>query len=787
MPLVEACSVDAFRENIRTEIKAGKSPSQATAIARRVLDDSCKREGKPVPDEIAKENKAKKENKPNSREYLEAALEQAKKLLPGWMFAAIHAAAFPASGGRAARNRRLEAAEKLWIEKKAISSLSNQELKSMLHKLNVTFAANTRQKKDVNAVLSRVKSVVAEMKKRKMEVKGRAVDAIAKAETSVISVDGPQEWGELKKGFQNGEPEGGMHAHGLDRQNSKTLMDGEHLHLFVIPGTGEMVLTLEDGAHAHGISKEGNTTESDGTHSHRVPMMDGSVLETTLGGAHAHELMIETSGFGGLHQHVLKLQDGTEIPSLSPAEFVARFVDFSSIAAHPIHSSRDVANALNEASDLRDQLFPSAGFPTPDQLVEDFAKGKERPPLPNTCWEVVRLAKDGAFCALSDMDDPVLVQNSIGLDLAVGDVVELDAHAQIVAYSKSSEPHSFEEANTLATYVSIVEKSLENIPFAGPQGAPLVFVSATPTNLEFARKEGLAGQDGEIFQEKYLSPLGLTKKDVGIGFAIPVRCPEPNNDHIDLWRDSLLKSLSIYDSAKVVALGRWAKEALGPIASFSLPHPAAVRRHGDRGEVQRKLKSIRKVLDNKDVTIDSKPSSSSSPMQGESGATLADSISELSQGGSLRVSVAKSLPEKQIVYGVILDPYQVDLHNDWIPPAEIEATAHDFLTKSRVVGLRHAGKAEAEVVESWVEVYPTKEDRELALQNLPHRANRREFGGDVLHSGAWVAGVKLTDELWELHKRGELDAFSIGGFSFKTQVSTDAMPEVEFIDLAPQA
>ena len=38
----------------------------------------------------------KKKKRTNSREYLEAALTQAKKLLPGWMFAAIHRAAFPA-------------------------------------------------------------------------------------------------------------------------------------------------------------------------------------------------------------------------------------------------------------------------------------------------------------------------------------------------------------------------------------------------------------------------------------------------------------------------------------------------------------------------------------------------------------------------------------------------------------------------------------------------------------------------------------------------------------------
>lgn len=108
------------------------------------------------------------------------------------------------------------------------------------------------------------------------------------------------------------------------------------------------------------------------------------------------------------------------------------------------------------------------------------------------------------------------------------------------------------------------------------------------------------------------------------------------------------------------------------------------------------------------------------------------------------------------------------------------------MKKSRVIGFRHRQKAEgAELVESFVEAYPPGQ-HELALKNLPHKAYRRQFGNDVIHSGTWVAGVKLPDELWAMHKRGELNAFSIGGFSFKTQMTEAAMPDVTFIDLVEQ-
>jgi uracil-DNA glycosylase len=414
-----------------------------------------------------------------------------------------------------------------------------------------------------------------------------------------------------------------------------------------------------------------------------------------------------------------------------------------------------------------------------------LAKGDEVPPIPGTFWEVTELAKEGAYCILDDMETSILMENPGNLHIDMGDIVEVNSDGQISKHADSAEPHSFADAEALSTYAEELAKATRHVPFKGPADAKLVFVSASPSPLELARKEALAGPDGALFLERYLEPLGLTKNDVATGFAIPVQCGAPTSDDIELWRGELLKTLAVYNRAKVVALGRVAKEALGPLVAYSLPHPAAVRRHGDRGELGRKLKTICKALDIAPVTPEPLGSSKVDPSHGETGATLADSISELNGGGSLRVAVTKSAEEKQIVYGVILDPYQVDLHNDWLPPAEIESTAHDFLAKSRVIGLRHNGVAEAEIVESWVELYPTEKDRELALENLPHKVYRRQFGADSIHSGAWVAGVKLSDSLWAAHKAGDLDAFSIGGFSFKTKISTDAMPEVEIVDLQP--
>ena len=413
-----------------------------------------------------------------------------------------------------------------------------------------------------------------------------------------------------------------------------------------------------------------------------------------------------------------------------------------------------------------------------------------RSEMPPIRMEIDEVVDDGnaVVCKLTGFDlrvGDVLVAADANLE--PGDIIEVSADMVFKGFSRSVEPHTEDEARNLAKFAEAMEAGLGHVNFTKHDTAKIVFVSASPSPLEMARKEALIGADGELFSERYLAPMGLKKADVATGFAIPVACERPTDADIEMWKPRLLKALEAYPGATVVALGRVAKKALGDLVSFSMPHPAAVRRHGDRGEVDRKVKTICKALDISGSVVETLNSSKVDPSKGKTGANLADSTSGPSTGGSRSVAITKSVAEKRIVYGVILDPYQVDAHNDWLPPAEIETTAHDFLSKSRVIGLQHNGVAEAEIVESWIESYPTPEDREQALQNLPHRAYRRKFGSDTINSGAWIAGAKLSEELWAEHKKGNIDAFSIGGFSFKTQISIEAMPEVEFIDLEPAA
>lgn len=545
------------------------------------------------------------------------------------------------------------------------------------------------------------------------------------------------------------------------------------------------------------------------------------------------------------------------------------------------------------------------------------------------------------------------------------------------------------------------------VPTVGPKHAKVVFVGASPSKIEAARRESFAGQVGETFNQVYLKALGLKRSEVLLINAVPMpleddegKPREPMVDEINKWQGWLNKELKMYQPEIVVALGRVAESALNEYPpDVVLPHPGAVKRFGDSGEVSRKLKQLRvkikkqrtfkqqaeggtrsiaafdhwnkdwikalpksgkgkfvyqhhwrgldedetklddkqlldtshsihgdirlsgndglwgfavllgraednRKLEHGDKLIDWKEGDSielapklqqpeewlkvgvGKPLvtgPGEAGATsqksskffaldkgtyqmgvakkhaveifldgehlkgrylflfapvggrrrwlidkpedqtpwaesrdLADVISELkkkrqrwlywSKPGSSpevydvrtgnivskSVPIAKADPVKRIVYGVVIDPYgrngpEEDAHADWTPPKEVEQMAHGYLTGSREVKLQHKDSTKAQVVESWVEQYPSRNDYLKAVRGEPHRVYRRKFGSDKIHSGSWLVGVKLTEDLWKLYKAGKITAFSPGGFGFRRRMLRSEMPQVIFVELVERA
>ena len=147
-------------------------------------------------------------------------------------------------------------------------------------------------------------------------------------------------------------------------------------------------------------------------------------------------------------------------------------------------------------------------------------------------------------------------------------------------------------------HVLKVEVQKEDVQSWGTAGAQIAFIAASPSETERARREPMVGPAGEVFKELYLDPAGLKKEDVAISYLVPQVLYEkghprpPSDQEIEAWTPWLMKELDRINPKVIVALGKQANEALYDLADAYMPHPDAVHRYKDTGEVARKIKKI---------------------------------------------------------------------------------------------------------------------------------------------------------------------------------------------------
>jgi Putative phage serine protease XkdF len=106
--------------------------------------------------------------------------------------------------------------------------------------------------------------------------------------------------------------------------------------------------------------------------------------------------------------------------------------------------------------------------------------------------------------------------------------------------------------------------------------------------------------------------------------------------------------------------------------------------------------------------------------------------------------------EKQIVYGIVLEPETTDTQGDIYSANEIENTAHRYLEEFQTVGHMHQtmlDESSVRVCESY-----------LAPCDF-------EMGGQKVKAGTWIIAMHvLNDALWQQIKSGDLTGYSIGGY-----------------------
>jgi uracil-DNA glycosylase len=266
----------------------------------------------------------------------------------------------------------------------------------------------------------------------------------------------------------------------------------------------------------------------------------------------------------------------------------------------------------------------------------------------------------------------------------------------------------------------------------GGENARAVFLAASPNRIEVARGLPLAGEARRLFRKSILEPAGRREEETGFLYLVP-RClnREPRAEEIDAWRPWILQQLQTMNPQVVVSLGKAAAEA--GLAAITMPHPHAVLRRGDSGELTRKANRLKEYLaeaQNIDLNLNSW-NLKEVPIVGE----------------EFHAPIFKADEERRLVYGVIAESDMIDAQGDVMNARTIEDMAHDYMIRSRKFDDRHNWKqVAAMLVESWI----VREDTNLF--------------GQLVKAISWVIGVKVFDDvIWQKIKSGVYKAFSIGG------------------------
>ena len=331
----------------------------------------------------------------------------------------------------------------------------------------------------------------------------------------------------------------------------------------------------------------------------------------------------------------------------------------------------------------------------------------------------------------------------------------------------NSEEQAFASAN------AILEKgaTLNLIPEKPPvRKANIAFVGYEPSELDAIRGTALVGNVGKVFNERYLEPLGVNRDNVYITTVFKAPISETPADNIEVPEDTAVgaieKELADVNPRIVVALGWKTKAALGDLADFVLPHPAAIYKHADSGEVKRKVGRISKALEHTtsgryyvDIDARNQDAVCLTLEGGKLAGTYRAEIPipqetprvDVAPQSTRAVSISKADARRQIVYGVVLAPYVVDLDGDVMTPDDIEVAAHDFMAGGATIGYWHDHPADAHVLESYIAPV------DMSL------------GGQAITKGSWILVTKVNDpDIWAQIESGAIRSYSIGGTGKRT-------------------
>jgi hypothetical protein len=123
------------------------------------------------------------------------------------------------------------------------------------------------------------------------------------------------------------------------------------------------------------------------------------------------------------------------------------------------------------------------------------------------------------------------------------------------------------------------------------------------------------------------------------------------------------------------------------------------------------------------------------------------------QKGKLNILKKTADQSKHLVYGVVIEPENIDTDNEWTDEQNIENACHTFMKHFKEFGIEHE-----EVVRKGMELV----ENYIAPSNFV-------INGTLIKKGSWVMVHYVSDEnIWNDILKGELTGYSFEGISILT-------------------
>ena len=570
----------------------------------------------------------------------------------------------------------------------------------------------------------------------------------------------------IHKGFTNGTPEGGVHTHGLLRNDKATTRDGVHLHMFAIRlEGGELmrVVTEEDGDHWHSLDMESSMRANAGkmsAHNHQIivprtivtenglRIEEGAILVTEIDGAHEHGTpMLDSSNFDGEHKHNLIFNDGTSIRALDIQEFWEMFgpFDLRDVPPHP------PASRITQL--VEEELFPPFEQPIPESALEEDSMamisalnegvnvelGSGDIPLEG----YIGVDKEGNPTVKADLNEGMPFPNDSVDKVRATDILQFLVNKQFIM----SEIHRVLKPGGILEFA--VPSTRGQNAFSHPDHIsffdirtfdfftdPVMLEGRPQFDVEKIEEKQM-GEDvfvmgilkkpkDEIYKVEHIKKAGTRKQGTEIQTLIFPNEKFTRAQALSFARRHGFKTSKVDETDTSFRIRQKDPDDFSRIRTISLADSGGVKATvGVRKRVHRpEDKKKKKTLKAKEI------------------------LNEIVNGDPIKI--VKLHKKKQIAVGIVLRVDKFDSQDDTMVLDEVEKTAHNFLKDSRVIGLQHTGPANAELVESAVVL---KGDT---------------FKGVKMQHSAWVIAVHVSDRrTWLKVVSGEINSFSPGGFGLR--------------------